>query len=98
MSIPSISTTDLATVSGGAPSNVNNLAAWGLGPSSGPAGGGGNPSGITPQDIMNAKPADNRVLSQPNSSPFPPRPSVMTSPQDNSWMNRIPDMYRQLGM
>lgn len=87
-----ISTTDLATVTGGAPSNTNNLAAW-L-----PSGGGSPGGGLTSQDIMNAKPVDNRVIEQPGKNPFPSPDMRVTSPQDNSWMNRIPDMFRQLGM
>ena len=84
----------LAVVTGGAPpvpgarsqtaspSNTNNLGAWGL------------PSA---SDIMNAKPADNRVIS-PQRSQFPSRDMAVTSPQDDSWMQRIPGMFGQLGM
>jgi hypothetical protein len=99
--LPTLSNSQLATVSGGAAPNVNNLAAWGIGPSgpSGPSGGGSsNPSGISAQDIMNAKPADNRVIDGPSSNRFSSPDMRATSPQDNSWMNRIPDMYGQLGM
>jgi hypothetical protein len=48
--------------------------------------------------MRNAKPAESFVTSPPANNRFPSPNMNVTSPQDNSWMQRIPDMYRQLGM
>jgi hypothetical protein len=45
---------------------------------------------------MNAKPVDNRVIEGPSKNPFPSPDKRVTSPQDNSGMNRIP--WGQMGM
>jgi hypothetical protein len=60
----------------------------GMGPS--------NPTGITAQDIMNAKPADNRVLSQPNNGGFQTNTPMVSSPNSNA---NIPDsVFSTMGM